>query len=204
MVMAALVGSIDAPESLLQGQFGTASFKQDQSMVNTGKQLTNTYDPKTGKGNRGTAYYQDFHLETAIVRGPFSFQAEGDIVPVSMNDGRTPIFAGGYLFMTYFLTGEHRTYDRNLALFDRIKPKHPFGFGEGKGWGAWEVAARYSTIDLNSGPVRGGKQSDAVLGINWYLNNQAKIQFNYVHNWVDNDLIHGQFDIFETRFFIDF
>lgn len=181
----------NAPElGLLQGQFGTTNFRQDQSMVNTGKQLVNTYDPKTGKGGRGTANYQDFHLETAIVRGPFSFQAEGDIVPVSMNDGRTPIFAGGYLFMTYFLTGEHRTYDRNLALFDRIKPKvnsgkgHPFG-------GAWELTARLNYITLDSQGVKGGTLIDPTFGFNWYMNPYTKLTFNYIPVYLDSPEKYG-------------
>ena len=181
----------NSPElGLIQGQFGTESFRQNQSMVNTGKQLLNTYDPKTGKGNRGTAYYQDFHLETAVVRGPFSFQAEGDIVPISMNDGRTPIFAGGYLFMTYFLTGEHRTYDRNLALFDRIRPKvnsgkgHPFG-------GAWELTARLNYITLDSQGVKGGTLIDPTFGFNWYMNPFTKLTFNYIPVYLNSPEKYG-------------
>jgi phosphate-selective porin OprO/OprP len=159
-------------------------------MVNTGTQLTRYKNPITGKSYQGTDYYQDFHLETAWVRGPFSLQAEGDIVPVSMNNGQTPIFGGGYIFVTYFLTGEHRTYDRNLALFDRIKPKinsgkgHPFG-------GAWELCARLNYITLDSSGVKGGTLLDPTFGFNWYMNPYTKLTFNYIPVYLNSPEKYG-------------
>ncbi len=181
----------NAPElGLIQGQFGTSGFRQNQSMVNTGLQLTKYKEPVTGRSHQGTDYYQDFHLETAWVRGPFSLQAEGDIVPVSMNNGQTPIFGGGYIFVTYFLTGEHRTYDRNLALFDRIKPKinsgkgHPFG-------GAWELCARLNYITLDSSGVKGGTLLDPTFGFNWYMNPYTKLTFNYIPVYLNSPEKYG-------------
>ena len=175
----------NSPElGLIQGQFGTSSFRQNQSMVNTGSQLSR------GGINKGTAYYQDFHIETALVRGPFSFQAEGDIVPVRLNNGSTPIFSGGYFFMTWFLTGEHRVYDRNLALFDRVIPNnnsrkgHPFG-------GAWELCSRLNYITLDSGSVKGGTLMDPTFGFNWYMNPYTKLSFNYIPIYLNSPQTYG-------------
>jgi phosphate-selective porin OprO/OprP len=42
---------------------------------------------------------------------------------------------------SYFLAGEHRTYDAANGIFSQIKPKQDFHPLKGK-WGAWEVAAR--------------------------------------------------------------
>jgi len=181
----------NAPElGLIQGQFGTSNFTQNQSMVNTGSQLSRNLDPSIGPISEGTTYYQDFHIETALVRGPFSFQAEGDIVPVRMNNGNTPIFSGGYLFMTWFLTGEHRVYDRNLALFDRIIPNnnsrkgHPFG-------GAWELCTRLNYITLDSAGVKGGTLMDPTFGFNWYMNPFTKLSFNYIPAYLNSPQKYG-------------
>jgi phosphate-selective porin OprO/OprP len=64
----------------------------------------------------------------------------------------------------------------------------------GGGWGGWEIAARYSDLDLNwhpgvlgetvvatpAGGVRGGEEQIWTFGINWYLNNNIRTSFNYL------------------------
>lgn len=46
---------------------------------------------------------------------------------------------------------------------------------------------RYDTLDLNSGAyVNGGNASDVTFGLNWFLNANARFQFNYVLSWVNN------------------
>jgi len=95
-----------------------------------------------------------------------------------------PHFTGWYGLLTYSLTGEQHPYDPATASFRNLRPDNPLG---SKGWGAWEVAARYSSIDLNfqpftnaaSGGIAGGKQDVWTLGVNWYPNNAIKFQLNY-------------------------
>ena len=48
------------------------------------------------------------------------------------------------------------------------------------GRAAWEVAARYSYLNLNDGPVQGGILSGTTVGLNWYWNPNMKIQFEYL------------------------
>ena len=85
----------------------------------------------------------------------------------------------------------------------------PFGNYRGGdcewGWGGWKVAARYSYIDLNSKDITGGRLKDMTLGLNWYVNNYSKIQFNYVRAFLDNK-VHGDStaDIFGLRAQLDF
>ena len=43
-----------------------------------------------------------------------------------------------------------------------------------------------SWIDLNDDDVRGGELTDVTLGVNWYMNAYAKVQFNYIHAFLDN------------------
>ena len=59
-------------------------------------------------------------------------------------------------------------------------------------WGAFELAARYSDTDLNwnaggsglatpAGGIRGGEQKIATVGLNWYLNPDIRLMFDYQH-----------------------
>ena len=96
-----------------------------------------------------------------------------------------PHFSGWYGFLTYSLTGEQHPYDPATASFRNIRPAKPLGTPGG--WGAWEVTARYSNIDLDflpfstaaTGGIAGGKQDVWTLGLNWYPNNAIKFQLNY-------------------------
>jgi len=96
-----------------------------------------------------------------------------------------PHFSGWYAFLAYSLTGEQHPYDPTTASFRNLRPTNPLGTPGG--WGAWEVTARYSDIDLNflpsltsaNGGVAGGKQDVLSLGVNWYPNTVIKFQLNY-------------------------
>ncbi|MFM8220119.1 MAG: porin, partial [Planctomycetaceae bacterium] len=76
---------------------------------------------------------------------------------------------------------------------------------EAWGWGAWEVAGRWSYIDLNSRDIQGGRLNDATLGLNWYLTANAKVQFNYIRAFLDNPVHNDSVtNIFGLRTQIDF
>jgi phosphate-selective porin OprO/OprP len=101
-------------------------------------------------------------------------------------------FNGGYVESGWVMTGEPIPYDVARAAWGRPKVDHPFSLADG-GIGAWELAARYSTVDLNSsvvpgvsqsvtGGVYGGQQQTAALALSWYPNDwlQFMLQFQYV------------------------
>src|SRR5262249_46394086 len=54
------------------------------------------------------------------------------------------------------------------------------------GWGAVELAARYSYVNLNDGTgfdrIQGGIMEGLSLGLNWYLNSNLTIYLDYVHD----------------------
>lgn len=125
-------------------------------------------------------------IESALVEGPFSIQAEFTAAGVtnrvsSLGGGNTDDawFTGGYVQMSYFLTGEHRTYDRRLGRFSRVIPNMPLEKNHLRG-GAWEAATRYSWLDLNSQDILGGNVSSYSLGLNWYCTSVLRMQFNYM------------------------
>jgi phosphate-selective porin OprO/OprP len=108
-------------------------------------------------------------------------------------------FDGGYIQASYTVTGEHRKYNPGCGCYTGISPAHPFDIthlGEGA-WGALELGARYSIVDLNdaytggaasaasSTSIAGGKQQVFTLGANWYVNNNIRFMLNYLHGKVN-------------------
>jgi len=102
------------------------------------------------------------------------------------SDLGTVFMSGGYAETLYFLTGENRDYNRQSGVFGRVVPNCNFNRAQGT-WGAWQLGARYSWLNCNSGGnVNGGQEQDMTLGINWFLNPSARFQFNYVCTWINN------------------
>ena len=145
-----------------------------------------------------------FNIEGAFKWGPALLQGEYTLANVDTTFGGLRSFNGYYVQGSYVLTGEDRAYRHATGVFEKIKPKKNAGFKEGDGWGAWELAARYASVDLEDGPVRAGKQQSLTGGINWFVNNNVTASLNYIHNWVENDLVDDTFDVIQTRVRFDF
>ena len=156
--------------------------------------------------------------EAALVYGPLSFQTEVFGTTVERLGGVNDNFTGAYAFVSYFLTGENRPYNRKMGVFDRVQPYEDFFHvrtcdgNVSTGQGAWEVAYRVSYINMLDGlNVKGaGMATDHTFGLNWYLNPFTRIMFNYVHS-IDtynvaagNRVTGGTLDTFEMRFAMDF
>ena len=146
-----------------------------------------------------TSSYDMVGLEAAAVAGPFSVQSEYMKSYVDSVSGGDPTFSGFYVLGSFFLTGEHRRYWHGGGAFDRVRPNRSF-LDEG-GIGAWEIAARYSQLDLNDRLVRGGEMKNFTFGVNWYVNPHSRIMWNYVRSEVVDT---GNADILQMRFKIDF
>lgn len=154
--------------------------------------------------------YQLVGLETSLVNGSFSLQSEATITPVNTANYGNVLFYGWYVDASYFLTGEYRPYDKEFAIFKRVEPSKPFiDYSPGNhttfGPGAWQVGARLSQVNLTSGGIQGGKQTDLTLGLNWYLNPYARFTFNYIHSFVNTPPGgHSNCDIFSMRYGFEF
>lgn len=148
--------------------------------------------------------------EASTVLGPLSFQAEyyGTFVDPTVNPlpgGRDLFFSGWYVFGSWFLTGEHRVYNRTQAIYTSVTPFTNFfrvrGADRGifTGPGAWELAVRFSQLNLSDRYIQGGRLNDVTFGLNWYLNQQMKIMVNYVYAMNDVHNVMTYANIVETR-----
>jgi phosphate-selective porin OprO/OprP len=136
----------------------------------------------------GVSGAQVYSAEAAGTYGPLFFQGEYFWYNVDRT-AFAPLpslrFQGGYAEAAYVLTGETRTYNPAAASYGGIVPANPFSL-TGGGWGAWEIAGRFSTIDLNdqiakASGVAGGKQTIYTLALNWYANGNVRLMFDYLH-----------------------
>lgn len=111
-------------------------------------------------------------LELGFLHGPLFAQGEYLELAAHRDDG-LPEFRGHgyYLLASWMLTGETaRTY--KFGKFQLPKPEHKFG--------AFEIAARYSELNLEDGIVQGGREDNWTVGVNWYVNTNLELQANYV------------------------
>jgi phosphate-selective porin OprO/OprP len=139
--------------------------------------------------------------------GPWQFQAEwtGSFIPEartilnpSDNAGLQPLNTeisnyftqGAYCEVMYALTGEARAYNRKQAVLDRYVPRNNFfRIGEGgrisTSEGAWQIGARYDWVCLDNQGVNGGVLNGLTLGLNWIMNPNARMYFNYDYTYRD-------------------
>lgn len=140
---------------------------------------------------------QLYNLQAAWVKGSSSLQAEWFATSIQQSDAGTVFLHGFYIDYSYFLTGEHRGYDRTRGAFDQVKVLRPVLRSKEDlrgGYGAVELLARFSFSDFNSPnmpPAISGEPSGAylyqvTLGFNWYLNNYTRMMFNYAASFPDD------------------
>ena len=106
---------------------------------------------------------------------------------------------------SYFLTGESRPYNRIYRYFGRLKPKTSYFSG---GRGAWELTARYSSVELNDigTGILGGEAESTTLGVNWYMDSRTRLMLNWINTEVISgvDVNLGKTESISMRFQVDF
>lgn len=147
------------------------------NVLNTGNLTTGSLG---APGSRRVDSYDRFGAETWLTYGPFSAQAEYLRTNINGQGYDSEHLTGYYGFVSYFLTGESKAYHVRNGAANRIKPNQNFQWN-GSGWGAWEVAAGYDYINMNTGVIRGGMLDMVRIGLNWYLHPNVKWQFNVAH-----------------------
>ena len=118
--------------------------------------------------------------EIAYVRDRLSLQGEYlrtivSLIPQMELHSTEYELNGYYGQVSYFLTGESRPYKSSYAGFSRVKPNNNYG---PNGKGAIELVARISKMDLLN--AEKGILDSKTIGVNWYLNPNTRVMFNYV------------------------
>ncbi|MDB5453022.1 MAG: hypothetical protein JWO33_1600, partial [Caulobacteraceae bacterium] len=154
-------------------------------LVDTG--LINA-DGLTAYGGELGAQYKNFYVAGEVF--------EIDVDRIGAFD---PSFSGWYVQGAWTVTGEAHTWNPANGGFRGVRPAKTFDPAN-HAWGAWELAARYSRLDLNDtegaagavtplGGVRGGEQKISTLGLNWYPNNVFRFLLDY--QWIDVDRLNA-------------
>lgn len=153
------------------GLFSTVTFSSKPESDVTVMKFVNTGEIKD------VNQYSIEVLELAGQIGAASVQGEYSSTQARRDAAQTVNFSGWYTQLAYTLTGEKRPYKADKGVFDGIRPAKNFGRD---GWGAFEVAARISGIDLTDKNVNGGKERNAAVTFNWYLNPFMRVSANIV------------------------
>lgn len=144
-------------------------------------------------------YYTTYDLESAYEKGPFEAQAEYLRTRVYRTANANPTFPGFYVAAGYFITGEHREYNKKLGVFSGISPiQHAYG--------AFQVITRYSQLDLTDHGIEGGKEQNVSVGLNWFYNRFLRVMFNYIHAKAspDSDGLDRSANIYGLRMQVSF
>jgi phosphate-selective porin OprO/OprP len=139
-------------------------------------------------GTLGGTNQFTFGPEFAAVLGSLTLQAEWAaqfLTNASRNNQSlgTVFYQGGYVEALYFLSGEVQEYLRREGVFGRVEPINNYRVRKGEprvGSGAWQIGARFSYLDLNNSGGQGGQVYDWTFGLNWLLNPNMRMQFNYI------------------------
>lgn len=133
-------------------------------------------------------------LEAGVQWGPL--YASGEYIMFDVDRaGALPDaeFAGWHVQATWSLTGERRRWSKKSGAFASERVAANFSPDDGD-WGAWELAGRWSVLDLNDNEtsvgaastlgaptaiVRGGEQEIATVGLNWRPNPLLRFMLNY-------------------------
>jgi len=178
------------------GRVTGAPVRNDQGLLHIGAAVEYREPDEVRYANRPEAHLADplvstgtlqdidntvtLGLEAATVYDSFSLQGEYMLVNVERTNQRAdPSFYGWYVFGSWFATGEHRRYNGKKGTFKQIRPTSKYG--------AWELAARYSAINLEDENVTGGEENNITLGLNWYLNRSIRFMANYIKIDADPD-----------------
>jgi phosphate-selective porin OprO/OprP len=195
------VWSEDSERMVLLGFSYAHRFSIQQELSLTVRPESSVVPPLLDTGSIAGARSTDgAGLEAAWQHG--SLSAQGELIGswVHRNGAPDLFFWGGYVEASWLLTGEHRIYGQHSASFGRIVPNANFAPWKGR-WGAFQLAARVSWLDLDDADVAGGRQLDLTLGLNWYLHTKARLMFNYVHAHVRGA---GDADIAQMRIQLDY
>jgi phosphate-selective porin OprO/OprP len=138
------------------------------------------------------SFQQLINLQFAAANGPMWAQAEWYGSLIDQTGGGPVFFHGCHADWGYFLTGEHRRYDASNGTLGSIRVIRPsccnrIAQDRPRGWGAWEVTARFSYLDFvdsdtplsPNGQLSGIRLAQTTFGLNWYPTDNIRLMLNY-------------------------
>lgn len=161
-----------------QHLFSTAPEMQSRQVNNSSANVSNLLVSTGANSNLRLKSYNVATLEALGIWGPFSAEAEYYRTSVQRVAGPAQTVAknlrlgGGHVQAAYVLTGETRGYDFATGTLRNPKPADKLG--------AWEIAARYSYVNLNDQDIVGGSEHNATVGLNWFVNENIRLAANYI------------------------
>jgi phosphate-selective porin OprO and OprP len=128
--------------------------------------------------------------------GPWMAGSEVNAHRFNAPESGDPVFCGGDVMVSYMITGETRPYHTATAILGFVPVKRPVFKG---GAGAWEVLCRWSSYDLTSGFLQGGKFWRITPMVNWYLTKVARLELAYGYGVLDRFGLKGGTQFFQAR-----
>lgn len=117
-------------------------------------------------------------FELLYIKGPFSIESEYMNVYINKDKSENPLFFGHSVQSSYIITGESRSYKNGVV--GTVVPQSENG--------AWEVAIRYSVMNLDDEKAQlfGGSQSNITIGLNRYISSKLRFMANVVYVNLEN------------------
>jgi phosphate-selective porin OprO and OprP len=129
-----------------------------------------------------------YNLEAYWRNGPFMLGFEYLETDVDSLQFGNPSFSGYHITGSWAITGETRAYRKRSGTFDPLPVSRPVKQG---GWGAVELAFRYSNTDLTDGTIDGGEMDIFSLGVNWWFTRSTSFSVDYRYISLDREGIQG-------------
>lgn len=128
----------------------------------------------------GVKLATNMNVDAAVSFGPWRMTGEYYINRLALKTTEVVNFSGFYVQSAFLLTGENHAWNYREGEFTQVRADRKSG--------AWEVAARYSYINLNDFEqgVRGGQKGQYTVGINYYASRNVKFMMNF--SYVDHDM----------------
>lgn len=140
-------------------------------------------------------YQQLANVQFAAAYKSFWTQAEWNATWIDQTGGVGTVYFHGYhADVGWFITGEHRSYLQSDSAFGPVHVRRPLLIRASErgqrewGWGAWEVVARTTYLDLFDPRVPtmndslvGIKLIQPTWGVNWYLCDHTRLMFDYTY-----------------------
>ena len=178
------------PDATGATPLGTIQLRERPELRVDGTRLVDT-------GALSAAHAYSAGAEGAVEYRNLLLQGEYEFIGIDRGNPAyvNPRFTGFYVEGTWVITGQRRRYNTGNFAFDGPAVTDSFNPLAGH-WGAWELAGRYSGLNLNAGAgapgtapaidaVRGGSQHIVTAALNWYLDPIIRVMFEYQHVAID-------------------